>query len=129
MSSFLESYAKSNSYSHISTTNQKRKLKYPAIYKNLSNKFFAVSSVSYPATTETIADYLSKNAKYITVYHEKLKREILILSHEGSYFHEVEKDSNFLVVGVFLNDDMKKCVYEVEEFLGFENDKLKFVEI
>lgn len=121
MSYFLESYARSVEFSEkhdeLARECQNRKLKYPAVYKENKGEFLAVANISYPSTTEMIADYLSKNAEYIIVYHEKLGREILILSHEGKYFHEFDKASSFLVVGILLRGRMEKVCYDLEDFL------------
>ncbi|MFI3209599.1 MAG: hypothetical protein R3Y64_00880 [Peptostreptococcaceae bacterium] len=134
MSYFLDTYTKSVIYSQkhddLASICRQRKLKYPAIYKEENDNKLAVVNISYPSTTEMIADYLSKDAEYITIYHKKLNRKILILCHEGRYFHEFDKDQLFLVVGILLKDNLKKVCYDLEDFLKFneETNEYRFIE-
>ncbi len=83
MSYMLENYMKSKVYGEsfeaVIEECKARKFKYPAIYKNLDNEFFAVANISFPCTTEVMADYLSKDSEYVIVYHEKLGRNITFM--------------------------------------------------
>ena len=134
MSYMLENYVKSkaymNKYDSVIEDVKYRKFKYPSIYMNQNDKCYAVANISYPSTTEIMADYLSKDSKYVIVHHEKLGRDILLLSHEGRYYHEFDKINSFLVVAVSLEDELKKVVFNLEDFLAKdkENNEYKFVE-
>ncbi len=135
MTYIMENYIKSKKYTELYDEVIKeyeyRKFKYPAIYKDLKGNHYAVASLSYPCTTEVMADYLAHDNEYVVVYNEALGREILLLSHGNKYYHEFDKINSFLVVVVCLDDNLKRVVYNLEYFLSKdkETDEYRFTEV
>lgn len=110
-------------YKETKKISNKNKISYPYFCKYKNDKYI-ILDISYPSTTEVIAEHLANGAEYTTAYNKELGREIIILHKDGIYLHEYTKEESILALYIKTKSDFKLNSTKIVNLKNMEEIKI-----